>query len=185
VLILAHRNDQNTAKTIVFMPRFLYLLRHAQSADKQLYEQDHDRELTPLGIKQALMLGSYLQKQSTIIDIIMCSTAERTKATANFVADVLKINPERILLQEELYEASARTFFNFITQLADDYQHVLCVGHNPTITYVTEYLTRAEIGDMAMAGLAIIQFDLPSWKEIGQGNGELVTYIHPEMMRNN
>lgn len=166
------------------MPRFLYLLRHAQSADKQLNERDHDRELTPLGVKQALTLGTYLQKQSTIIDVIMCSTAERTKATANLVADVLKLNPEKILLQEELYEASTRTLFNFIGQLADDYQHVLCVGHNPAITYLAESLTKSEIGDMSMAGLAMIQFNIQSWKEVSQGNGELITYIHPEMLNN-
>lgn len=166
------------------MPRFLYLLRHAQSADKQLNERDHERELTPTGIRQALTLGTYLQKQSTIVDVIMCSTAERTKATANLVADVLKLNSEKILLQEELYEASTRTFFNFVTQLADDYDHVMCVAHNPGITYLAEYFTRAEIGDMAMAGLAIIQFDVPSWKEVSQGNGELVVYVHPEMINN-
>lgn len=166
------------------MPRFLYLLRHAQSTDKQLNERDHERELTPTGIRQALTLGTYLQKQSTIVDVIMCSTAERTKATANLVADVLKLNSEKILLQEELYEASTRTFFNFVTQLADDYDHVMCVAHNPGITYLAEYFTRAEIGDMAMAGLAIIQFDVTSWKEVSQGNGELVAYVHPEMINN-
>lgn len=166
------------------MPRFLYLVRHAQSADKQLNERDRTRELTPTGVRQALTLGTYLQKQSTIVDIIMCSTAERTKATANLVADVLKLNPEKILLQEELYEASTRTFFNFVTQLADDYDRVMCVAHNPTITYLAEYFTRAEIGDMAMAGLAIIQFDVPSWKEVSQANGELVAYVHPEIMNN-
>lgn len=135
-------------------------------------------------MRQALTLGTYLQKQSTIVDVIMCSTAERTKATANLVADVLKLNSEKILLQEDLYEASTRTFFNFVTQLADDYDHVMCVAHNPGITYLAEYFTRAEIGDMAMAGLAIIQFDVPSWKEVSQGNGELVAYVHPGMMNN-
>jgi phosphohistidine phosphatase len=166
------------------MLRFLYLLRHAQSADKQINERDHDRELTPEGVKQSIMVGSYILKHSIIIDAIMCSTAERAKATANMVADTTKFDLGKIFMQEELYEASTRTFFQFLTQLPEDYQHVMCVAHNPAISYIAEYFTRAEIGDMVAAGLAVIKFEVPSWKEIGQGNGELVNYVQPSLMNN-
>jgi len=167
------------------MIRYLYLLRHAQSADKQMGQQDLTRELTPQGVKQSLLIGTYLFKQNTSLNCILTSVAERAKVTAGLVCDALKFDQDKIILHEELYEASTRTFFQFITQLEDHYQHVMCVAHNPAISYLAEYLTTAEIGDMAPAGLVIIKFDLKSWKDVSQGNGELIQYITPAMLESN
>lgn len=164
------------------MPRFLYLLRHAQSADKQMGQRDIERELTPTGVKQSIIMGTFLFRQNIFPDIILSSTAERAKATAGLIADTVKVTVDKIQLQEDLYDASTRTFFQFLTQLEDEYQNILCVAHNPAISYVAEYLTKAEIGDMSPAGLAIIKFNIQSWKEVGEGNGELINYVNPEML---
>jgi phosphohistidine phosphatase len=61
-------------------------------------------------------------------------------------------------------------------------QNVLCVAHNPAISYLAESLTKAEIGDMPPCGLAIIKFNINSWKEVSQGSGELENYIYPGML---
>ncbi|HYG19515.1 MAG TPA: histidine phosphatase family protein [Ohtaekwangia sp.] len=166
------------------MARYLYLLRHAQSVERQPNERDHDRELTPRGAQEAMMLGAHLQKRGAMIDVILSSTAERAKATANLVGEMLKFDMEKIFLHEELFDASTRTFFQFLSQLSDDYQSVMCVGHNPAISYVAEYLTRAEIGDIFPTGLAVIQCNVQSWKELSQGTGELTDYIHPSILNN-
>lgn len=164
------------------MPRYLYLVRHAQSAEKQVNQNDFGRELTSTGVKQALLVGNYLLQQQIMPDVIMTSTAERARMTARMIADALKTDIEKINLQEDLYEASTRTFFQFITQLEDDLHHVMCVAHNPVVTYLAEYLTGAEVGDMVPAGMAMIKFNIQSWKEVSQGNGELENYITPEML---
>ncbi len=164
------------------MPRYLYLLRHAESAEKQLHENDKDRTLSSRGIKEALMIGTYLFKQNTPLNIIMSSTAARALTTANLVADALKIDSDKISLQEDLYDASPRTFLQFISQLDDDYQHVMCVAHNPAISHLAEFFTKSEIGDMVPGGLSIIRFDINKWNEVSQGNGELVRYVFPEML---
>jgi len=166
------------------MPRFLYLLRHAQSADKQMGQRDSDRELTPEGVKQSIIIGSFLFRQNIVPDIILSSTAERAKATAGLIADTVKVDLEKIQLHEDLYDASTRTFYQFLTQLEDQYQHIMCVAHNPAISYVAEYLTKSEIGDMPPAGIAIIKFNIQSWKDIGEGNGELMNYVNPALLEN-
>ena len=98
------------------------------------------------------------------------------------MVDGLKWDSKEITFSEELYEASTRTFFHFIAALDDTNKHVLCISHNPVISYVAEYLTKEEIGDMAPAGLVTIKFNIASWKEIGEGNGALENYIYPEML---
>jgi phosphohistidine phosphatase len=164
------------------MPRYLYLVRHAQSAEKQVNQNDIGRELTSAGVKQSLLIGGYLLQQQIIPDVIMSSTAERARMTSSLIADALRTDPDKVVLQEDLYEASTRTFFQFITQLEDHQQHIMCVAHNPVISYLAEYLSGAEVGDMVPAGMAIIKFNIQSWKEVSQGNGELENYVTPEML---
>lgn len=166
------------------MPKHLYLLRHGASAEKQSGQADKERTLTSQGTRETLLIGSYLLKQKLMPGVILSSTAERAQTTANLIADALKIDPDNVVLEEELFQASPRTFLELVNQLDDAHQHVMCVGHNPTISYFAEYITKAEIGDMAPAGLAIIRFNCQAWKEAGPEKGELVNYISPQMLIN-
>lgn len=164
------------------MPRYLYLLRHAESSEKLPGQPDKERELTSRGIREAILVGTYLYKENISFDTVLCSIAERAKSTANLMADAMKFKTEKIVIEEALYEASTRTFFQFISQLNDDFQKVLCVAHNPAISYLAESLTKAEIGDMPPCGLAVIKFNIGSWKEVSQGNGELQNYVNPQIL---
>jgi len=164
------------------MSRYLYLLRHAESSEKQPGEPDKDRDLTPVGVREALLVGTYLFKENTKIDQVICSIAQRADATARLIADAMKFDPDRISRQEALYEASTRTLFQFILQLENLHHNILCIGHNPSISYLAESITKAEIGDMPTGGLAIIKFNIGSWTEVSQGNGELQNFIYPKML---
>lgn len=165
------------------MSHFLYLMRHAQSADKHLSQSDKERELTPKGLNDAILIGAYLHRQKINFDLVVSSTAVRAKHTAELVIDAAKLMPDKIQLDDELFTASVRTFLSVVNQLHDSFSHVMCVGHNPVISYLAEYLTKAEIGDMPPAGLAIIQFKGQHWKEISQGSGELMSLLTPENLK--
>ena len=164
------------------MSRYLYLLRHAESTERLPGESDKERDLTPAGIREALLVGNYLFKENTSFDQVICSKAQRADATARLIADAMKFDPDRISRQEALYEASTRTLFQFILQLENLHHNILCIGHNPSISYLAESITKAEIGDMPTGGLAIIKFNIGSWTEVSQGNGELQNFIYPKML---
>ena len=162
------------------MPRYLYLLRHAQSADKQPGQTDKERELASAGIRQAILVGSFLLAQKSFPDAIICSSAVRTQTTAMLIGECLKLDAERIIVEDELYDASTRTFLQTVSHFDDGLQHVLCIGHNPAISYLAEFLTKAEIGEMVPAGLAIVQLEINSWSEAEESRGELIRYITPD-----
>jgi phosphohistidine phosphatase len=63
------------------MLRYLYLIRHAESKEKQVGQSDQERVLTPRGMREALLIGTYLYKEKATFDSIICSPAERAKAT--------------------------------------------------------------------------------------------------------
>jgi len=164
------------------MPFHLYLLRHAQSAEKQVGQSDKERDLTSRGLKDSLIIGDYLKKHFFPVDQIVTSTAVRALETSRLIIDGLKIDPDKIVSEDELYEASTRTFLEVINNFDDGFQNILCVGHNPVISYLAEYITKSEIGSMETAGLVIIKLNVKSWKEVSQGNGELISYVYPELL---
>ena len=123
-------------------------MRHAESAEKQIGQQDRERELTQTGIREALLIGAYLYNEKVSFDVVLSSPAVRCVATAGIVSDAMKVETSSIVLEEALYDASTRTFFEFVTELDDDNGIILCVGHNPVISFLAESLTKAEIGTM-------------------------------------
>jgi phosphohistidine phosphatase len=157
-------------------------MRHAQSADRQPYQGDQERSLTPQGIKDSLLVGKHLESEKIDIQLILTSEADRAKQTAQIVCDGLLKDPALIVQSEILYQASPRTFLTLINSFDDQFHSILCVAHNPTITYLAEYLTGVAIGDMVPAGVVAIKFNIRSWQEVSGGNGELLHYTTPEML---
>lgn len=164
------------------MSKLLMLLRHAEAVDRSFSDSDRSRELTSKGIAQSHQIGLFLSENLFTPDAIFTSAAVRASHTATLVGDAMKA--EQPIAEDELYDASVRTFFNFICNLDDEHEKVLCVGHNPTISYLAEYLTKQIIGDMSTAGVAIIRFNVRTWKEVSEGNGELLRYVDERTITN-
>lgn len=161
----------------------LFLLRHAQSEDKESSQKDFDRQLSARGLQNATRMGMYLKSLYLQFDIIISSPAERALNTASLIAEQIKYETSKIHQNEEIYEASARTLLQVVIQLKDEWNQVLLVGHNPSISYLAEYLTRKAIGDITTCGIVEIHFDTDKWSEISEGSGELVKYEYPELLK--
>lgn len=166
------------------MAKHLYLLRHAEAAAKESRQDDKNRELTQAGIKDSLHMGAWFREQKVEFDLIVSSSAFRAEQTASLTAEGMKLEHPRILLEDVLYDASVRQFLDYINNIEDAYSNVLVVGHNPAISYLAEYLTKGDIGDMPSGALAITLFDFPSWKSVTENSGQLVTYIAPPLFGN-
>jgi phosphohistidine phosphatase len=162
------------------MAKHLFLYRHGEAAQSHSKDGDRERELTSKGISHSNQVGTYLISNHFDVTTIFSSTALRAHQTAAITAEAMKIDTSEIILEEELYEATTRMFFEFITRLDSVHNSVMCVGHNPTITYLAEYFTKESIGDIVPAGVVIIKFEINSWSDVSQGNGQLIKYITPE-----
>lgn len=164
------------------MAKLLYLMRHAQSVEKQAGQPDLERELTPTGAKETFRIGAYLHREKINPDVIYTSSAVRAHATAKLLSDVIKFDIERIIPDEELAQASVRTFLEFITKLDDAYSEVMCIGHNPVVSYVAEYLTGAEIGTLPTAGLVAMKLRVDSWHAADKGSADVVFTTSPAVI---
>lgn len=164
------------------MSKTLFLLRHAHAMDKGVGQKDIDRELDSIGLQNSTRMGINFSNKSLQFDIIICSPAARAHQTASLIAEQLKYETSRIHKNEEIYEASVRTLLQVVNRFKDEWNNVLLVGHNPSITYLAEYLTGAEIGNMTTCGVCRIEFTAEKWEEISEGTGELINYEYPDLL---
>lgn len=162
------------------MTKHLYLVRHAEAAAKESRQEDKSRELTQTGVKQALHLGAWLRANNFSFDLMVTSSAARAEQTASLIAEGMKLEHPRIKPEDVLYEASVRQLLEYTNNIEDGYNDVLCVAHNPAVSYFAEYVTKADVGDMTAGGLAIIKLELNSWKLVTESSGILQRYVTPD-----
>lgn len=157
----------------------LYLMRHATASMDA--KRDFDRPLTAIGERDARHMGRWLNEADPAPDQIISSPALRANTTASILMEELH-QQHTIHLEEELYEASIRTFLQVVNALNDQLSCVLIVAHNPAITYLADYLTtRGIVGMMpgAMVGLGI---PLASWSAVSQHSAELIFNQSPNQL---
>src|SRR5260370_14721235 len=107
----------------------LHLLRHAKSSAKENVE-DHQRPLSRRGRKTARRVGRSLAAKLGTVDLVLCSSARRTRETLDLVLDEFSPRP-RTSIEEELYLASREKLTARLGRLDARNVNVLLIGHNP------------------------------------------------------
>lgn len=163
------------------MSLHLYLVRHSQATDTQTGRLDIERELTAQGQRDSISIGQHLKKINAQIDFILSSKAKRAEATACRIAEALNFPLEEIHFNEEIYQASARILLKLINAVEDSCKNIMVIGHNPYLSYLAEFLSKSEIGDMIAGSVVCIKFDLHRWSELEEGKGSLEFYFVPSL----
>ncbi|MEK6781287.1 MAG: histidine phosphatase family protein [Bacteroidota bacterium] len=163
------------------MSRYLCLLRHAQSADKQTGQSDKERQLSTTGFAESADVGNFLKEKSLIPDLIISSSAVRTKTTSKIITDILAHPSIKIIIREDLYETTISKLLDMLAQLDEEIDNVLLVGHNPIFTSLLDYLTHEQNTSLQSAELVILRFELPKWKDINQSRGIITERFYKKL----
>ncbi|MDH5475477.1 MAG: histidine phosphatase family protein [Cyclobacteriaceae bacterium] len=164
------------------MAKKLYLLRHAQTLDKQHDESDADRQLTAIGTQNATRMGINIKNKNIIPDMMISSPAIRARYTSELVAEQIGYDLSRIHYNSEIYNASIRTLLKAVNNFKDEWKSTLLVGHNPAITFLAEYLSGEPIGNMSTCGLVCLSFDFNNWSMVSENNAEFKWYEYPDLL---
>jgi phosphohistidine phosphatase len=161
---------------LFYMSKQLILIRHAQ-ADLAPGQPDHQRPLTSKGRSDAFELGKNLRaKDISLPDRLFVSTAERARLTAEIAWKQWGGDLSQLQFEEELYNIPVGRLLRFVNQQDDGWGSLGIVGHNPTMTYLAEYLTGEAISFSPGTG-AVIHFELQHWADIIQQSGRLAVII--------
>lgn len=158
----------------------LYLLRHATAEDSAYSPifKDIQRELISKGIMESARMGKFISENGYAIQKIYFSPSARTMGTAKIIAEQNNLSEHQLESIESLYGSGPRAYLALVNELSENQNDIMIVGHNPDITFFSEYLTRDDIGgNMKKCTLIHLQFDGLNWSEISQKSGKLVKRI--------
>lgn len=165
----------------------LFLLRHAKSSWDHSSAGDHERPLAPRGIRAAPLMGAHMREAGYRPDLILCSTATRTRETCAAVAAELDVHPP-IDFDESLYLGAPHHLLETVREAPESADAILMIGHNPGTELLAEALcahgSPAELDLMnakfPTAALAVIDLDIDRWEEACTDCGRLRSFTRPK-----
>lgn len=149
----------------------LLLLRHAKSSWADATLPDFERPLNERGQRAAPLVGKFMRERQLRPDMVISSPAKRTRETIALVLDAARLETET-RFDERIYEATASSLLEVVSQIEDDKREVMLVGHNPGLENLLERLT-GESERMPTAALARITLNAEKWSEAAKRGGGL------------
>ena len=156
----------------------LYILRHAKSSWDDSSLSDFERPLNERGFKAAPLMGEMMRKNGFVPEIIVCSTAKRAEQTAKLVKESAEFEAE-INFEAAIYEASPMTLLHIVSEIDDEFNSALIVGHNPGFENLVRILTEKS-ETMPTAALAVVDLEIESWNETNAERGNLREFVRPK-----
>ncbi len=162
------------------MQRDLLIIRHAKSSWSHAGLSDYERPLNKRGLKNASEMGQRLADNKCQVDHMVSSPALRAITTAKLIAAKIDYDINNIVLKHDIYEAGLNALLDIIHNLDNKYYSVALIGHNPGFTYLSNYLCHADIDNLPTCGIIQIRFDIDTWPNISENNGELIFFDYPK-----
>jgi phosphohistidine phosphatase len=167
----------------------LLLLRHAK-AERETRD-DIKRGLEPRGEKDSARMGRFLREDVYVPDLVLCSNSQRTRETLRLMLPELGGVP-RVEYLAELYLAEPEIVLAAVRHAPNATNVLMVVGHNPgleqlalalaSVPFEKKLRKRYETMDekFPTCALAVIDFAVERWNDLGPGLGELDAFVRPK-----
>jgi phosphohistidine phosphatase len=145
----------------------LILVRHAKSSWENKNVTDFERPLNDRGKRDAPFIADILKKKEIEVNLILSSPATRALTTAQIFAKELGISEKDIIANKSIYEAGRKELLKILQETDDSINNLMLFGHNPGLTYLSNYLCDFETDNLPTCGVISMQLDFDSWKYLG------------------
>jgi phosphohistidine phosphatase len=163
----------------------LIVLRHAKSAWPPDAD-DQERPLAGRGRRDAPAAGRWLYDTGCVPDLVVCSTARRTRETWDLVAPELGGAAPPVVFEPRLYDVSAAALLDVVRETPEERRTLLLVGHQPGLQELVLSLAGNADGDALVAARtkfptsAIAVLVLPTaWASLAPGSAVLTDFTVP------
>lgn len=172
----------------------LVFLRHAKAIAPVAGLDDRERNLADRGRADAIRMGQFLREEVGAPELVLCSTAVRTRETLDLILPQLGSAPA-VRLMSELYLARWISIVNLIRQVREQADALLVIGHNPGLEEAARKLARPPgdtksrklhqllADEYPTAAAAVLDFDVTAWSGVERGEGDLEMFVRPKDLR--
>jgi phosphohistidine phosphatase len=168
--------------------RRLALFRHAKA--ERHGSHDHERPLAERGRTAAPAMGRWLADAGFVPDLVLCSTALRTRETWALAEPAFAPDSVEVQFDRRVYAASAARLLALVQAADDAVERLLVVGHNPGLHDLADLLagggaaaSRAALAEgFPTAAIVLLDFDLGRWRGVDAGQGRLAAFVTPKSL---
>src|SRR6266540_159460 len=160
----------------------LVIVRHAKSSWDDPSLADHDRPLAPRGRKAVKRLREHLDNLNLAVDVVLCSSSQRTRQTLEGIRPALLRHSEpRIDIDPNLYGADADHLLARLREIDEPVTCVVLIGHNPGVADLTDLLVAPDdvgadqTGKFPTAAVAALSFS-GRWRDLQPGSASLDSF---------
>jgi phosphohistidine phosphatase len=163
----------------------LLLLRHAKSSRDDPSLDDVERPLNARGRRDAPAMAAFMAAEGYVPDVVLCSSAVRTRETLELLAQTLELPTVRY--DRRLYLAEPETILARIARSGGAARQLMVVGHNPGLHALALDLVgkgpRKDLERLATkfptCALAVIDLPAADWRTLSPRSGRLVHFAVP------
>ena len=175
--------------------RRLMLLRHAKTETDAPRGRDQDRRLDERGHKDAAEIGGWIAGHPPFPEAVLVSHATRARQTWDLAWEAMKdrVPAPQVDVLPELYGAEPGQILETIRSatVPADPKQLLLIGHNPGMHEIALMLigggdpagAKAIADNLPTAGLAVFDFDVEDWGDVGYRRGKLAQFVSPRLLR--
>ena len=162
--------------------KIVYIVRHAKSSWEDPYIPDHFRKLIPEGEERTIKVAKHLRMKFVNPELIITSSATRAQETAKLMAKELHYPLDQINIGATLYRAEREDILETLSDLPEEVDSVMIVGHNPTFTVLVNSFLKPEeqISKLPTSAVAAFHFKTEHWEEIDTAKNHLEFLIIPK-----
>ena len=139
----------------------LIIIRHCKSSWSDLSLNDFDRPLNNRGVQDGNLMSKELSKKIDNVDLLISSSSKRTRLTADFFIELIKIN--KISFIDDLYHSSSENIINKLKKISNTHESIMVIGHNPGLTDLVNKLTSINLYNLPTCGVAIVNLNIKNW----------------------
>lgn len=150
----------------------LAVVRHAKSDWSQDLPDDH-RPLNLRGRRDAPALGRWLAEHFTPVDLVVCSTATRTRETLALAMPEAK----EVRYDERVYAASYADLMSVLDEVPAEVDRAVLVGHNPGLSDLVQVLTSEQV-ELKTSAVAVLAWT-GGWPDVWSRRASLVSHVTP------
>ena len=165
--------------------RTLMLLRHGKSDWDSGIAGDFERPLAKRGRLAVKRMGTWMRHNDISPDYLICSPAERARATVVILCDSLGIEAAHVRYEDRLYLADVDELLQIVRHTPPEVKSVMLVGHNPGFEDFLRYLCGDELptsdNGKLLPTASLAQITLPNdWGNLRRDAGRLVAITRPK-----
>lgn len=153
-------------------------MRHAKASSSQPGVSDLDRPLLDEGRDAAGRIGKFLKNEMLAVDVALSSPAIRARETIDAVLKAAGLSL-KLHADQRLYEGGSGRLLEALSEVDENLNSVLLVGHNPVLEELVQLLTQETVS-LSPGTLTQIDVEATPWSEIGSTTNKLRRVVRPK-----